>query len=285
VYYPLKPSVQLLNFCSGSGESENPDSDGYEGYEDPNYWPDCNSKYSTLKQLEEAKDGLPENCVDQYIVDVQVEMNDGALKKYKSLIDNGYDKKFEVYEKYLRAQIPEQINHLMATDKVSKYFKCSETKYGTCCKDCRWAGCYEGCIKGSDCKGGQGTYDIDCPRMEFEDKGLNPSTRIPNATFTLKDSDGFYKDIYDNLGIEKDWIKFDRRLIKIQNGCQYSGEDVQECMKNQNSFFFNYPQPNDKVSIYNPKKIIGDNYPKAAELLNRFKTMQAAAPYECKRIQ
>jgi hypothetical protein len=134
VYYPLKPSVQLLNFCSGSGESENPDSDGYEGYEDPNYWPDCNSKYSTLKQLEEAKDGLPENCVDQYIVDVQVEMNDGALKKYKSLIDNGYDKKFEVYEKYLRAQIPEQINHLMATDKVSKYFKCSETKYGTCCK-------------------------------------------------------------------------------------------------------------------------------------------------------
>jgi hypothetical protein len=71
--------------------------------------------------------------VDQYIVDVQVTMNDGALQKYKSVIDNGYDQKIEVYEKYLRAQIPELINHFMATNKVDKYFKCSETKFGTCC--------------------------------------------------------------------------------------------------------------------------------------------------------
>ncbi|KAF2819903.1 putative glycosyl hydrolase, family 18 [Ophiobolus disseminans] len=270
-------AVDLQKFTDGSGGNED---DDYEGYEDPNYWSDCTGKYSTLKQLEDAKDALPSHCVDQYIADVEVAVHDGALEKYKTLVDNGYDKKFEIYEKFVRAQIPEQINNFMATDKVDKYFKCQETKFGTCCNKCRFDNCLPGCIKGSNCKGGQGVYDIACPRMEFEDKGLTVGTYIPNATFVLKDSDGFYKDLESTWGIEQSWITFDRRLMRIENGCQHAGEDVQQCMRDKNTFFHNYPRPSDKVSIYNPKKIIGDSYPKSKEMLDRFKTMKAVGPYD-----
>ncbi|KAH9871192.1 hypothetical protein J1614_006768 [Plenodomus biglobosus] len=268
-------AVDLQDFNDGSGGS-----DDWEGYEDPNYWSDCSSKYSTLQQLEDAKNGLPEHCVDQYIIDVQVAMNEGALEKYKTVVENGYDKKFAIYEKYVRAQIPEQINNFMATGEVDKYFKCQETKFGTCCNQCRFDSCLAGCIKGSNCKGGQGTYDIACPRMEFEDKGLDPNTYIPNATFTLTDSAGFYKDLEATWGIEQSWITFGRRLIKIENGCQFAGSNVNECMREKNSFFHNYPRPGDGVEIHNPKKILGDSYPKAAEMLGRFKTMQVAGPYD-----
>jgi hypothetical protein len=268
---------QFLTFCSGSGGG-----DDYEGYTDPNYWSECTGRFDSLTQLEDARADLPAHCVDQYIVDVEIATQEGALQKYKKLVDEGYDKKFEIYEKFTRAQIPEQINNFMATEKVDKYFKCQEAKDAICCNKCRFDSCLPGCIKGSNCKGGKGIYDIACPRMEFEDKGLNPGTDIPNATFILKDSDGFYKDLEDTWGIEKSWVTFDRRLMKIQNGCQFSGEDVKDCMKNSNTYFHQYPRPSDKVSIYNPKQVIGDSYPKSAEMLNRFKTMQAAGPYDGK---
>ncbi|CAO2657798.1 Nn.00g070580.m01.CDS01 [Neocucurbitaria sp. VM-36] len=212
----------------------------------------------------DAKNGLPAHCVDQYLDDVQVSINEGALQKYKTLIDNGYDKKFEVYEKYVRAQIPEQINNFMATEKVDKYFKCQETKFGTCCNKCRFDGCLQGCIKGSDCKGGQGTYDIACPRMEFEDKGLDPGTYIPNATLILEDSDGFHKDLEDTWGIEQSWITFDQRLMKIENGCQFAGSNVNESTKSQ----------------FITQRRSLDSYPKFAGMLNRFKIMQVAGPYD-----
>lgn len=58
--------------------------------------------------------------------------------------------------------------------------------------------------------------------MEFEDKGLDPGTYIPKATFTLTDADGFYKDLLETWDIEKDCITFDKRLMAVANGCQYA---------------------------------------------------------------
>ena len=36
------------------------------------------------------------------MLDVEISNYEGALKKYKDLMDDGYDKKFGVYEKYSR---------------------------------------------------------------------------------------------------------------------------------------------------------------------------------------
>lgn len=223
---------------------------------------------------------MPTHCIEQYLLDVQVATLETALNKYKKLIDDGYDDKFSIYEKYVTDQVPAQVNHFMASDKVHKYFTCKETKDITCCSSCRYATCLETCVKGSDCKNGRGTIDIACPQMEFQrsiaDGDLTP---IPNATFTLKDAGGFWKDIGGEYGIEDSWIKFGRRIMRANNGCQYAGEDINECMDKQNNFFYNYPLA-DKVTVYNPKDVIGDSFSKATDMLDRFKIVRAYGDWD-----
>ncbi|GKT41013.1 uncharacterized protein ColSpa_01194 [Colletotrichum spaethianum] len=65
---------------------------------------------------------IPSHCLEKYIVDVQIAVSDGALKKYKKLIDNGYDKNPSIWEGYIKEQIPGQIKNFMATDKGGKCF-------------------------------------------------------------------------------------------------------------------------------------------------------------------
>jgi hypothetical protein len=128
----------VLTRRSGSG-----DGDDYEMDIDTNYWAACEGQFSSIQQLKDRKDSIPGHCMEQYIADVQISVLDGALKKYKDLVDKGYDGKFKTYEKYVSAQIPGQINNFMASDKVDKYFKCKEYRTsGTCCKDCKYGKCY-----------------------------------------------------------------------------------------------------------------------------------------------
>lgn len=264
----------MLTKNSGSGSEE----EG-EGYIDFNYWPTCRGSYGTLEDLEHAKGTIPVHCVNKYLLDVQINVLEGALSKYKDLVEKGYDKKFEIYEKYVEAQIPEQINNFMATSKVDKYFKCQETKDITCCSSCQWVTCMETCVSGPNCKNGRGTVDMDkCPKMEFEDKGLGPGTVIPNATFILKNSKGFYDDLAETWGIEESWITFDRRHMKTNNGCQYD-ENVNECRDRNDNWFYDYPRTND-FQIYNPKKVIGNSYPKATEMLGRFKILRNVGAFD-----
>lgn len=63
---------------------------------------------------------MPAHRVEQYILHVEIASFEGALKKYKDLVDKGYDKKFEIYEKFVASQIPDQINKFMVSDKVDK---------------------------------------------------------------------------------------------------------------------------------------------------------------------
>jgi hypothetical protein len=58
-----------------------------------------------------------------------------------------------------------------------------------------------------------------CPKFEFEVPTLH-GDNIPNATFTLNGETGFYNDLQENFGIEKDWVTLGRRLVRINNGCQ-----------------------------------------------------------------
>jgi hypothetical protein len=123
------------NKTSSGGNNSDEDGDD-EIYIDTNYWLDCTGSYTTLQQLEVRKDSIPAHCMGQYILDVQVAVFDASLSKYKDLIDDGYDKKFQIYEKYAKAQIPDQLDIFMASDKVDKYYKCYEVKHGACCDSC-----------------------------------------------------------------------------------------------------------------------------------------------------
>lgn len=88
-------------------------------------------------------------------------------------------------------------------------------------------GCVDG---GKNCKSDRMTLEIACSKSEFEDKGLDVGERIPNATFSFKDEEGFWKDLGDTWGIEQSWVLFRRRRMKYSNGCQGSGKHIKECI-------------------------------------------------------
>ncbi|EMD87312.1 hypothetical protein COCC4DRAFT_134534 [Bipolaris maydis ATCC 48331] len=119
-----------------------------------------------------------------------------------------------------------------------------------------------------------------CPRIEFQ-KGTLDSDYIPNATFTLKDENSFYNNLSETWGIDKEWITMGKRLMLINNGCQYAGENAQNCIQWNNNYFKNYPMMNgDKVNTYNPKDIVGDSYLKAQDMLYRFQEMSIAGIWD-----
>ena len=109
--------------CSRSGYADVDESE----YIDENYWAPCRYIFTTLAQLGKRKGSVPAHCVEQYLLDIQIAVFEGFLRKYKDLLSNGYDGKFKTYEKSAKAQVPDQINNFMASDNVNKYFKCQET--------------------------------------------------------------------------------------------------------------------------------------------------------------
>ncbi|KAF6803218.1 glycoside hydrolase family 18 protein [Colletotrichum sojae] len=269
-------AIDLQQWMDGSG-SITDDTEDELVYEELSA---CTSSFSTLSQLEERKNSIPSHCLEQYIVDVQVSVFDVALKKYKKLIEDGYDKKFSIWEGYIKEQIPAQIKNFMATDKVDKYFKCGETKTVVCCNTCQNAWCGTGCERFDGCKNGKQTVPRDkCPKVEADPDGFGFGH--PNTTFTLNDKEGFYKDILETWGIEEEWIRFAKRRMSLANGCQYTGEDVNDCIDRNSVFFHDFPTMNgDKTKIHNPKDVISKALPDAQGLLDQYGAMKTFAEYE-----
>ncbi|KAK3356346.1 hypothetical protein B0T25DRAFT_134682 [Lasiosphaeria hispida] len=151
----------------------------------------------------------------------------------------------------------------MASDKVDKYFKCTETKHITCCSSCKYATCAIGCDRSPNCKDGRGTITMDkCPRFEFSLPALSADP-IPNTTYALTDSKAFFTDLASTWGIDEAWVQFSKRHMRTNNGCQYAGKDVLDCIAKNDNFFHNYPLPNnDKIAVHNPKMSSGTRSPR-----------------------
>ncbi|KAH7320966.1 putative glycosyl hydrolase, family 18 [Stachybotrys elegans] len=240
--------------------------------------PQCGCKHMPLKELEARKNSLPKHCIDKYIYDAEIAVMQGALDKYKKLVDGGYDKKFRTYERYIQKQAPEQFQQFM-NDNGKDYFKCTETKIQICCSQCNFATCLEQCNKSTTCRPGKGTNDIACPASYGGAFPPSWGAKIPNATFILKDKDGFYKKIYDDYGIEKGWVAFATVLVRPYNGCQFQGMESDECLKERSDHYYDYPVVG-VVNVFNPKSIIGNGYTKSQDLLRRMKIWQNNADFD-----
>ncbi|KAM0510822.1 hypothetical protein ACHAPE_010505 [Trichoderma viride] len=269
-------AVDLQEFADGEGEDDSYDPD-YVAYIDENHYVKCDSQYNSLDQLNDRKDSIPFYCMDSYIVDVEIELLSDALDKYKDLIANGYDDKFKVYEEYTIEQVPSQINAFMGNGHAGDFFTCEETALRTCCSSCQFATCVETCDKSEGCKNGYGTEEIPCPTV-YQDgsDGIDwYNTKVPNVTYTLNDSDGFYKAINKDYGVEKNWIVFGDTDVRVSNGCQFEGDGIKDCQKRQDDWFWNYPQASDNIKVLNPKDVIGESFDKSKELLAHLKLLKA----------
>ncbi|KAI8722844.1 Chitinase [Fusarium sp. LHS14.1] len=249
-------------------------------YVTPTYGSSCDSVYTTLDQLQGAIYRAPPYCVDKYIVDVEIAIMERSLKKYKELVDSGYDDKFKIYERYVGDQVPDQIDAFMASGKADDYFHCTETKDVTCCNSCTYIFCREDCDDSKDCKPAVRAVNIKCPTtLENGSEGLSISEKIPNATYSLVDSKGFWHDLAKEYGIDKSWVKFGDKHVRTNNGCQYAGEDIEECIKKNDNWWYNYPLKGN-FQVPNPKKLIGESYDESKDLLSRLKIMRDNAEYD-----
>lgn len=244
---------------------------------DLDYYAKCDTNYTSLGQLTDAKDKIPFYCMDQYIVDVEIQIMSDALAKYKDLVSSGYDEKFQIYEDYTIELVPSQINAFMGNGHADDFFKCAETNQTVCCSSCQVIACGVNCDRSPDCKDGVlSSHPTTCPTV-YKDGPDNIDwlhTQVPNVTYTLNDSDGFYKAINNDYGIEKDWIKFGDTDVKISNGCQFEA-DIRACQRKQDDWFWNYPQAADDIKVFNPKDVIGKSYEKSQGLLYNLQMLRA----------
>ncbi|KAF7556909.1 hypothetical protein G7046_g6170 [Stylonectria norvegica] len=269
-------AVDLQQFMDGSGGDDSGYPDDYEPYISHDLHPDCMGAYTTFQQLQDRIKTIPAHCMGQYIVAVEIAVMEAALDKYKDLVDEGYDKKFKVWEGYVSAQVTDQIDMYMSSGKADTYFKCKETKQVICCSSCSFATCPKDCDRSKDCEdgSGSGSVDVECPTLltgsgEFIAIGVT----IPNVTYTLDDSKGFWKDIGAQYGIDQSWVTFGRRHIRSNNGCQFAGEDIQACIDEKDDWWYNYPLRG-TVKVPNPKDLIGDSYDESKDLLSRLKIVK-----------
>lgn len=275
-------AVDLLEFQYDDG-------DGDIGDQPVNtdLYSECDATYNSLDALEKNMDKIPSHCMYIYMAKILSKMMDDALKKYDDLIEDGYDDKFKTFSGYVVEQVPLQINAFMGNGKAGDFFKCEETGARKCCGSCRYF-CddedNEDCDDSDGCTTDKGTFEITCP-TEFKSGEvgdfLTPDEdQAPNTTFTLEKDDDFYKAIFDDYGIEKDWIKFGDTSVLTSNGCQTAGEDILDCIKKQNHFYWNYPEAGDDIEVSNPGDIIGDSYDESKDLASRLRILIMMAPYD-----
>ncbi|KAM0469616.1 hypothetical protein ACHAPX_010395 [Trichoderma viride] len=247
--------------------------DGEGGVEITNSDVECKAEYSNLDDLQSNEDGIPIECVVQYVAQVQISMMSDALDTYTDLVNDGYDEKFKIYSDYIAEQVPMQIDQFML-DNADKYFTCTGSYKATCCSSCQWGGCLDNCKKGSDCKDGTQNETVKCPdTLKYELNALPQDYLLMSATYELDDKDGFYNDIASQYGIEESWITFGSRDVWPGASCQFS-KDPRQCQKDWDYWYYQYPERSDDMEVYNPKDLIGQSYDKTKDLIQRLQIIQ-----------
>ncbi|KAK3179200.1 hypothetical protein K4F52_009320 [Lecanicillium sp. MT-2017a] len=121
---------------------------------------------------------MASHYVEKYIVEVKVAIAEKAIKSYDDLVNDRYDEKFTIYKGYIKSQVPDQVNAFIHSDKVDKYFNTIEGYASS----------------------KHYTETVKCPHIEHEVDMLS-TKQVPNVIYTLKDEEGFWKDIREEYGI------------------------------------------------------------------------------------
>ena len=212
----------------------------------------CNSEYHTLDQISGSIDGIPDHCFDTYIAQVELEILNKALNDFDAIVGDGYDRKFDIYERVVRDQAPASVDAYMSSAQATGIWHCNSNKYVSCCKDCAGSwGCAVGCDKSQDCVAGKRQTPVDCPTRISDPYDIY-STPPDELFYTVSDQNKFFTDISEKFGVLMDWVAFGDRTAWVGQGCQFAGADVDECIRDHSIFWHGYPVVGN-VSVPNPK--------------------------------
>ncbi|KAK3324791.1 hypothetical protein B0T19DRAFT_477630 [Cercophora scortea] len=265
------PFVSSINAWMGASVGEVPDEFNDEITLLIDHWnlPECSGGSTSLEELEEAAAKVPGHCRDKYVVDIEMRTLNTALDKYTSVVKDGYDSKFAIYEKVVRQAVPGQIDAFMRGAQASGFFSCVNRKIVCCKAECHaiaYGNC-EGCDRGADCVSGPTNVTVDCPTEIPRAAPSYSAPSLPTIYYTCTNYDGFYKAMADQYGIQKSWVTWGKFTVRIHTGCEYSGTNIKKCQDDNEQHWYGYPLFNDgAVVIANPKDIIAASYDQAREL-------------------
>jgi hypothetical protein len=185
-----------------------------------------------LDDLVKSLDSIESICWNIYAMAILQDTLDSALDDYTTAAE-GYDDKFNYYVKWVKENISPSLKSYLDPDNGpgNKYF------------DCTWE------------VQGRTHPKTSCPGPSNYWSDVEVDTTV---TYELKDADGFYAAVENDLGISKDWIKFDESdepYTCAPNNNDNSGGSNPPCRK----VYFkrkNFPVQSDNVNVANPKDVI-----------------------------
>lgn len=204
----------------------------------------CKAEFTKLADVvDNINRGMPSYCWGQYVIQTLPAELDEVLAKYTTVADD-YDGKFGYYQQYIKDIIDSKLDKWLypigslspaAGDSIAgkgmPYFDCTFRYYGDA---------------GS-------LYEGPCPV---------PAGTVPLSTWTfadweldmrLRDEPGFYKALQDDLGIQREWIRWGKRDIGTKCGAG-TPKDCSPLFQ----VFRNFPlkADDDKIKVPNPKDIM-----------------------------
>jgi hypothetical protein len=222
----------------------------------------CPGYFSTLSDIEAAKSSIPTHCFDKYILQAMLETMSKALNGYVRVVQNGYDRKFEVYQELVKAQVKENLLQYMRGAQASGNFRCTEHKVIPCCYGCGLP-CVETVKKGEcnplkECVD-ESTVDvpIDCPTSILATVQSGWLGDKPNdITYTLINEDRFWTELFEEYGILKDWVNMVDWPRYVGKGCATMDT---ECRQRTSVYSYKFPWYN-SADIPNPKEAVAESY-------------------------
>ncbi|KAI9162741.1 putative glycoside hydrolase family 18 protein [Paramyrothecium foliicola] len=260
--------------------------DEFEGFEDPG-WKEPKPKdrancTGTYDKLSAIPSDTPTHCRNLYILQSLSKMLKDTLTGYDTLINGGYDKKFNTYAGAVAQSGNKVLENFMFT-KGNDYFQCKVWERYTCCEachsfpaedpsksclycddkwDCGWDSvCDNPEVLTCDIKFRFKEIDTFCPPNYSERSESNPWD--PNNLYTSQavtwrfrdgKKDQFYADLYTEAGIKEEDITW-KNIQRME--CTPS-EPKEDCAKHNYDYNFPVASGYDRSDVLNPKDVVQD---------------------------
>lgn len=185
---------------------------------------DLDRSFGDLKSLALAVDesAFPPSCASIYILPILRQMLFDVRDNYTD-VDKNYDAMWDWYQDYINSGLQGALNEFMISGVVW-----DDPGPGNAFFDCIFE------------MGGRNRSAVQCP-VDTIGLGIDGDDAY-TIYFILKDEDGFFNALNDQLGIPKSWVQFGERHVSGSN----AGNNV---------YYEGYPKKIDNINVPNPKDV------------------------------
>jgi len=254
------PFWSTLGGYLDSSQTILPEESDFSTCDDEDTSPDCykaivcdkTRRFADMGALESAQSSIDSTCIPYYALGVLDEQLHAGMAAYDAA-NSGYDEVFDDYEEYTREVIADMMGPFMKPGDPqdrqggpgNKYFDCeyrNSDKY-----------LHEPLVQ-------------QCPIVFGDEEHMWDQFIL---TYTLRDSNGFYDELANKFGIQKDWVEFPERTDQRPGSCPPGGPPNSPggaCISIDRSWI-KKPEINmSKVVVTNPKVVFTDSRPKMERL-------------------